>query len=73
MERVGLNDSALRAIGEIIHDIDLKDDKFGRTEVAGIRTLIDGIRASTKDDAARIKRGTEVFNDLYEFFRKKRR
>jgi hypothetical protein len=73
LERAGLNDSALRAIGEIIHDIDLKDDKFGRTEVAGIRTLIDGIRASNKDDAARITRGTEVFNDLYEVFRKKRR
>jgi hypothetical protein len=73
LERAGLNDSGLRAIGEIIHDIDLKDDKFGRTEVAGIRTLIDGIRASTKDDAARITRGTEVFNDLYEVFRKKRR
>src|SRR5262252_9442058 len=73
IERAGLNDSALRAIGEIIHDIDLKDDKFGRTEVAGIRTLIDGIRASTKDDARRIDRGGEVFNDLYEFFRKKRR
>ena len=73
LERAGLKDSALRAIAEIIHDIDLKDDKFGRSEVAGIRTLIDGIRASTKDDAARIARGTEVFNDLYEFFRKKRR
>src|SRR6516165_200870 len=73
LERAGLKDSALRAIAEIIHDIDLKDDKFGRTEVAGIRTLIDGIRASTKDDAARITRGTEVFNDLYEVFRRKRR
>jgi hypothetical protein len=73
MERAGLRDPALRAIAEIIHDIDLKDEKFGRTEVAGIRTLLDGIRASTKEDAARIKRGTEVFNDLYEFFRKKRR
>jgi hypothetical protein len=73
LERAGLSDSALRAIGEIIHDIDLKDDKFGRTEVAGIRTLIDGIRVSTKDDAARITRGSEVFNDLYEVFRKKRR
>jgi hypothetical protein len=73
VERAGLNDSALRAIGEIIHDIDLKDDKFGRTEVAGIRTLIDGIRASGKDDATRIARGSEVFNDLYESFRKKRR
>jgi hypothetical protein len=73
IERAGLNDSALRAIGEIIHDIDLKDDKFGRTEVAGIRTLIDGIRASTKDDARRIERGAEAFNDLYESFKKKRR
>jgi hypothetical protein len=73
LERAGLKDSALRAIAEIIHDIDLKDDKFGRTEAAGIRTLIDGIRASTKDDATRIMRGTEVLNDLYEFFRKKRR
>ena len=43
LERGGLNDPALRAIAEIVHDIDLKDDKFGRTEVAGIRTLIDGI------------------------------
>jgi hypothetical protein len=73
LERAGLNDSGLRAIAEIIHDIDLKDAKFGRTEVAGIRTLIDGIRASAKDDAARITRGTEVFNDLYEVFKKKRR
>ena len=49
------------------------DDGVARAEVAGIKTLIDGIRASTKDDAARIGRGTEVFNDLYEFFRRKRR
>jgi hypothetical protein len=73
LERASLKDFALRAIAEIIHDIDLKDDKFGRTEVAGIRTLIDGIRASSKDDATRIARGTEVFNDLYESFKKKRR
>src|SRR6516162_635546 len=73
LERAGLKDSALRAIAEIIHDIDLKDDKFGRTEVAGIRTLIDGIRASTSEDARRIERGNEAFNDLYESFRKKRR
>src|SRR5262245_52002064 len=73
LERGQLKDSALRAIAEIIHDIDLKDAKFGRSEVAGIKTLIEGIRAATKGDAARIARGTEVFNDLYEYFRKKRR
>jgi hypothetical protein len=73
LDRCGLKDAALRAIGEIIHDIDLKDGKFGRTEVAGIRTLMEGIGVAAKDDAQRIARGTEVFNDLYEYFRKKRR
>jgi hypothetical protein len=73
LDRCGLKDAALRAIGEIIHDIDLKDGKFGRTEVAGIRTLIEGIGAATNDDTQRIARGSEVFNNLYEYFRKKRR
>jgi hypothetical protein len=27
---------------------------------------------STNDDARRIERGAESFNDLYEFFKKKR-
>jgi len=73
LERAGVKAAALRAIAEIIHDIDLKDGKFGRTEVAGIRTLIEGIGAATNDDTQRIARGTAVFNDLYEYFRKKRR
>src|SRR5215813_6430046 len=73
LERGALKDPALRAIAEIIHDIDLKDSKFGRTEVAGIRTLIEGISVATKDDSVRIARGTEVFNDLYEYFKRKRR
>jgi hypothetical protein len=73
LERGALKEPALRAIAEIIHDIDLKDSKFGRTEVAGIRTLIEGISVATNDDSERIARGSEVFNDLYEYFRKKRR
>jgi hypothetical protein len=73
LERGALKEPALRAIAEIIHDIDLKDDKFGRTEVAGIRTLIEGISVATKDDTERIARGADVFNNLYEYFKKKRR
>jgi hypothetical protein len=71
--RAGLNDPALNAIGEIVHDIDLKDEKFGREEAAGIRSLIAGICAPDRDDAERIARGGAVFDDLYESFRKKRR
>ena len=52
------DDPALRAIAEIVHDIDLKDGKFGREEAAGIRTLIAGICAATarRRPAARARR-----------------
>jgi hypothetical protein len=62
----------LRAIAEIVHDIDLKDGKFGRDETAGIAVVISGICAAQKDDLARIERGAAVFNDTYESFGKKR-
>jgi len=72
LDRVAAKDPALRAIAEIIHDIDLKDNKFGRDEAVGIRTMIDGIALTTPDDLERIARGTELFNNLYEVFGKKR-
>src|SRR5262245_43387040 len=72
LDRVAAKDPALRAIAEIIHDIDIKDNKFGRDESVGVRTLIDGIALTTADDLERIARGTAVFNSLYEAFGKKR-
>jgi hypothetical protein len=72
LDRAALKDPALRAIAEIIHDIDMRDNKYGRDEAVGIRTLIDGIALTTPDDLERIARGTEVFNNLYEVFGKKR-
>ncbi|MBX3502929.1 MAG: chromate resistance protein [Alphaproteobacteria bacterium] len=68
----GAEDPALVAIGEIIHDIDLKDGKYGREEAAGIRTLIAGIADSHKDDEQRLARGAAVLDDLYQSFRGKR-
>jgi len=72
LERIGLDDPALRAIAEIVHDIDLKDGKFGREQAAGIAHVIAGICTSQKDDHARIGRGSALFDDTYEYFRKKR-
>ena len=70
--RAGLDDPALTVIAEIVHDIDLKDEKFGREEAAGIRTLINGICADTRDDDARIAPGAAIFDNLYAVFGHKR-
>ena len=72
MSRAGLDDPALNAIAEIVHDIDLKDDKYGREEAAGIKTLINGICADTRDDDERLVRGAAIFDDLYAVFTRKR-
>lgn len=63
-----LDDPALGAIGEIIHDIDLKDGKYGREEAAGIRTLIAGIASKPNDDTQRLARGAVLLDDLYSSF-----
>ncbi len=63
--RAGFGDLALTAIGEIVHDIDLKDGKFGRDEAAGVAALIDGLARVHMSDADRIERGGALFDDLY--------
>jgi len=62
----------LTPIAKIVHDIDLKDAKFGRDETIGIERLIAGIAMAHKDDEARLSRGAAVFDDLYEYFKRKR-
>ena len=72
LRRSGLKDAALVAIGEIVHDIDLKDGKFAREEASGIAHLIDGLAASGIQDAQRLERGGALFDDLYAYFRGRR-
>src|SRR5207237_1124318 len=68
--RLGLSDPALRALSEIVHDIDLKDGKFARQEAAGIGCLLAGIAMAHGDDEGRLERGRAVFDELYEYFRR---
>ena len=72
IERTGVNDQGLIPIAEIVHDIDLKDSKFGRQETIGIERLIAGIAMSHRDDDGRLDRAAAVFDDLYEYYRRKR-
>jgi hypothetical protein len=64
--RVGLPDKGVRAIAEIVHDLDLKDAKYGRAEAAGVRMMLDGLMARTDDDEERLERALVIFDDLHE-------
>jgi len=66
-----VNDPALRPIAEIVHDVDLKETKFGRPETSGVESLIAGIAMGNKSDEDRLAQGKAVFDGLYDYFRRK--
>jgi hypothetical protein len=72
LESFGPKELALKQIAEIVHDIDLKDQKFGREETFGLAPLIAGIAMAHPDDEQRLAEGSAVFNSLYEYFKRKR-
>jgi len=72
LHRFALHDRALDAIGEIVHDVDCKDDRYHRAEAAGVASLIAGIVGAHDSDRTRLDRGAAIFDDLYEYFRKRR-
>src|SRR5262245_52825319 len=71
IERFRLADPALGPIGAVVHDIDLKEAKFAKPETAGVQMLIAGIAMGHSDDEDRLARGSAVFDDLYEYYRRK--
>ncbi|HSC25787.1 MAG TPA: chromate resistance protein ChrB domain-containing protein [Vicinamibacterales bacterium] len=66
--RLGLTDPALGPIGEIVHDIDLKDGRFGRPETHGVQQLIQGLVEAHPDSAARLAAGHTLFDTLHASF-----
>lgn len=68
-----LDDPALRAVAEIVHDIDLKDRRHERPETIGVDHLVAGICRSAADDQERLARGATVFDALHAFFQRRQR
>jgi hypothetical protein len=72
MQRTGCKDRALSAIAEIVHDIDIKDDRYRRPETAGIASLVAGIALTSAEDDERLARASAAFDQFYEVFSRKR-
>jgi hypothetical protein len=73
LARFEITDAAVRPLAEIVHDIDLKDEKYGRADNAGFEHLINGIAMAHPEDEVRLQRASAVLDDLYEYFKRKRR
>jgi hypothetical protein len=66
LKRFGLQEvTGLRALSEIVHDIDLKDDKFNRLEAAGLNAVITGMSERVQDDRKLLQHAGVVFDGLF--------
>ena len=71
-ERFDLDLPGLRALAELVHDLDLKDQKFARPETPGLGAQLAGLTLVHEDDTARISHGSELFDQLLQYFAKRR-
>ena len=66
LKRFGLSENkGLRELAEIVHDIDLKDDKFHRLEAAGLNAIIDGLSKVLRDDRKLLLQTGVIFDGLH--------
>jgi len=65
IKRFGIKDRRVKVIAEIVHEADLHDGKFTRTESTGLDLAIKGLAGSTPDDHELLERGMAIFDGLY--------
>jgi hypothetical protein len=60
-----IRDGRVRRIAQIIHDADLGDGKFGRTEGVGLDQVLNGWAKQDVPDDELLRRGMELIEGLY--------
>jgi len=69
IRRFGIQDKPVCKIAEMVHDADLGDDKFQRTECIGIDRVLKGWAKEGLSDQEILRRGFECFDALHMFLR----
>ena len=64
-ERFGIRDAAVGRIAAIVHDLDLKDDRFGAPEAPTIGGVIQGLQLANASDETLLAHGMALFEALY--------
>jgi hypothetical protein len=72
LARMGTDDPALRHLADLVHDLDLRDGKFGREETAGFAALVTGLCLEHRDDDARLAAGSAMLDALYRAAQRRR-
>ena len=65
LRRTGLRDRKLAILAEIVHEADIKDQKYAREEARGIDLALRALLSAIKDDHEALAHGMTLFDGLY--------
>lgn len=68
LRRFGLTEPGLAQIGQLVHDIDLKESRYAHAETAGVAASLDAIAEGVPDDHARVAMAGTLFDGLLKHF-----
>ncbi len=65
-DHFGIVDGRTRQIGKLVHDVDLKDDRYHVPEAPVVARMVEGLRATYQKDDDLLTHGMAMFAALYE-------
>lgn len=72
-EVFGVRGRAVTRVGELVHDLDLKDDQYGASDAPTVSAMIDGLQMTYADDHQLLECGIQMFESLYRSFERSQR
>lgn len=69
----GITDPAVDRLAGIVHDLDLKDARFGAPEAPTVGAMVEGLQALYADDHILLEQGMTMFEALYRSFERAER
>ena len=68
-----IDEPGVARLAAIVHDLDLKDGRFGAPEAATVGAIIEGLQLAHADDEALLAQGMTLFDSLYRSFERSSR
>ena len=68
VRRFGINDRAVTAVGRVVHDLDLKEERYGMPERIAVGRIVAGLRTAVADDGELLAQGMTMIDALYLSF-----
>jgi hypothetical protein len=68
---LGIQNLAMKRLAEVVHEMDMKDNKYVCDEAIGIKAILSGLATTQPRDDRRMNEGFGIFDNLYAYFQNK--